>query len=581
MYEELVHSKFTLKRSHSQVNSFPRNTWFDEECKVLKSSVNNVGKQMSRFNNCDPRLKEQAKDLQGKYKRLIQKKKRHYQAREKKKLDDLMNLPNKQKGWDYLKKKSGRMKECANISSEQWFKYFENLSKPPENATFDDVWHSKIEKDLEYLRNNLSENSTTLDCKFTIQEVKAGLKALKNNKAPGVDGIPNEFLKVSDDSFIAILTSLFNFMLEKGEIPEKWSECIICPIFKSGDKTDCNNYRGISLLPSICNLFSSLLITRLENYAITNGLYDPLQAGFRKGYRTSDHMFILHSLCQIFRKAKKNLYCCFVDFRKAFDHVDRLSLWYKLIRVGISGKLFNLIKCLYEKNKSCVKVKGGLFIFFPSMIGVRQGCKLSPFLFALFLSDIKEDIKEEDAIFLVDTFIPYLLYADDMIIAAESTKNLQSKLDQLQLYCKKWRLSVNTKKTKIWVLGTDENFNFIYDGTSLEHVSEYKYLGCIFSNKKKMFHDHIDHLHTQAMKAIFQIKRLNKNFGKLSVKMALMLYDSLVLPILEYGSEIWADSKEVTDKLELLHLRYLKQLLGVKNLHQIWVFMENWVEHLC
>ena len=64
--------------------------------------------------------------------------------------------------------------------------------------------------------------------------------------------------------------------------------------------------------------------------------------------------------------------------------------------------------------------------------------------------------------------VPYLLYADDMIIAAESTKNLvlQSKLDQLQLYCKKWRLSVNTKKTKIWVLGTDENFNFTYDGTS-------------------------------------------------------------------------------------------------------------------
>ena len=86
----------------------------------------------------------------------------------------------------------------------------------------------------------------------------------------------------------------------------------------------------------------------------------------------------------------------------------------------------------------------------------------------MFLSDIKADIEEEDDIFLVDTYIPYLLYADDMIIAAESTKNLvlQSKLDQLQLYCKKWRLSVNTKKTKIWVLGTDENFNFTYDGTS-------------------------------------------------------------------------------------------------------------------
>ena len=102
----------------------------------------------------------------------------------------------------------------------------------------------------------------------------------------------------------------------------------------------------------------------------------------------------------------------------------RLSLRYKLIRVGISGKLFNLIKCMYENTKSCVKVKGGLSSFVPSMIGVRQGCKFSPFLFALFLSDIKE----EDAIFLGDTFIPYLLYADDMISAAESTKNLQSKL---------------------------------------------------------------------------------------------------------------------------------------------------------
>ena len=117
-------------------------------------------------------------------------------------------------------------------------------------------------------------------------------------------------------------------MLEKGEIPEKWSECIICHKFKIGDQSDCKNYRGISLLPFICNLFSSLLITRLENDAITNGLYGPLQAGFRKAYRTSDHMFILHSPCQIFHKAKKNLYCCFVDFRKTFDHVDRLSLWH-------------------------------------------------------------------------------------------------------------------------------------------------------------------------------------------------------------------------------------------------------------
>ena len=83
-----------------------------------------------------------------------------------------------------------------------------------------------------------------------------------------------------------------------------------------------------------------------------------------------------------------------------------------------------------------------------------------------------------------------------MIIASKSTKDLQSKLNQITLYCKSLRLSVSTKKTYIWVLGTDENFNFTYDGTSLEHVSEYKYLSCIFSNKKKMFNEHVGHLHT-------------------------------------------------------------------------------------
>ena len=145
--------------------------------------------------------------------------------------------------------------------------------------------------------------------------------------------VANEFLKVSDDSFIAmsILTSVFNFMLENGEILGKWSECIICPIFNSSNKYDCNNYRGISLLASLRNLFSSLLITRLDKYAITHGLYGPLQAVIRKGYRTCDNMFIVHSLRQMFRKAKKNLYCFSVDFLKTLDHVDHLRLWYELV----------------------------------------------------------------------------------------------------------------------------------------------------------------------------------------------------------------------------------------------------------
>merc|ERR1711891_137287 len=87
----------------------------------------------------------------------------------------------------------------------------------------------------------------------------------------------------------------------------------------------------------------------------------------------------------------KNLFCCYVDYTKAFDSIWREALWHKLINYGIQGKILNVIKNLYAQIKSCVFLNGEKSDFFISARGVRQGENLSPLLFSLFVNDIENE----------------------------------------------------------------------------------------------------------------------------------------------------------------------------------------------
>ena len=129
-----------------------------------------------------------------------------------------------------------------------------------------------------------------------------------------------------------------------GIFPELWLKSIIIPIFKKGNVNDTGNYRGISLLSHVGKLFTSLINLRLvkwseEHYILT----DDAQFGFRPGLGTTDTIFALHSLISNTSRNGKRLYCCFIDYIKAFDSVAHVKLWLKLSRIGITGKLLNVI----------------------------------------------------------------------------------------------------------------------------------------------------------------------------------------------------------------------------------------------
>ena len=163
----------------------------------------------------------------------------------------------------------------------------------------------------------------------------------------------------------------------------------IIVLFKDGDASDLNNYRGITLLSVLGEILVGVLNYRLSKVCLNYNLLDENQCGFRKGYRTSDHIFTLYTLINHYTKVKnKTFYLCFVNFRKAFDKVSHSVLWTKLLKYGIEGKFMNIIKSMYPHVKSCVRAKSSLTDLFQYKRGVRQGCLLSPILFALFLNDL-------------------------------------------------------------------------------------------------------------------------------------------------------------------------------------------------
>ena len=101
---------------------------------------------------------------------------------------------------------------------------------------------------------------------------------------------------------------------------------MIKPIFKrKGSPDDPDNYRGITLLSCVAKLFTACINARLTNYIESTGQLGEEQAGFREGYSTLDHIFVLHSLVNLYLHRKKRIYCLFVDYRKAFDTVDGLT----------------------------------------------------------------------------------------------------------------------------------------------------------------------------------------------------------------------------------------------------------------
>jgi len=234
-----------------------------------------------------------------------------------------------------------------------------------------------------------------LDQQPTQDEFYKAIKSAKNRKS-GTDVISIELLKYTESKFLtSAVFKLITRIWETLEIPESFLELILCSIYKKGDRSQCKNQRGISLISYVSKILTLLLKTRLYAYCERISLLPESQIGFRKGRNTVDMIFTAKLLQQSCREKQLPLFFAFLDIAKAYDSVDRQTLWKILKAIGTPPTMLAILKLLYGETKYRVKLNGKFSEAFLVKQGLKQGCPAACLLFNIFFAVIIHIIHEK------------------------------------------------------------------------------------------------------------------------------------------------------------------------------------------
>ena len=198
--------------------------------------------------------------------------------------------------------------------------------------------------------------------------------------------------------------------------------------------------------------------------------------------------------------------------------------------------------------------------------GVRQGCKLSPLLFSLFMADLESHMSQDKCkgIQVNNSVLRLLMFADDLVLFSDSSEGLKLSLSSLESYCRCWDMKTNPTKTKVLIFSNMRvlgHFNFTLDNIMLiEVVREYKYLGITITSTCS-FNKAISLITNQAKKVLFALLSRIVRLNYPPPVILCHLFDALFLPVLEYGGEVrgWNNCNAI----ELIHRKFCKIALNL------------------
>ena len=421
--------------------------------------------------------------------------------------------------------------------------------------------------------------------------MNSAINCLKNRKSPGPDNIPPEVIK---EGGYLLKRRLFQFITkiwEEEVIPQDLKDAVIVTIYKKkGDRADCGNSRGISLLSIVGKVITSIMLHRLH-MNLTEDIIPDSQYGFRKDRSTTDAIFIARQIQEKCREERKDLYMAFIDLSKAFDTVNREIMWLILEKFGVPQKFLTILRQFHDGMEARVRVGSALSESFPVAVGVKQGCVLAPTLFNLFLAAVNlithnviNEYKGVQVEYRLDgnlfnlrrlqvhtkttiRDITELQYADDLVLIANTPMDLQNGLDLLTTAYESIGLKVNINKTEILIQHTqdDPNINhprFHIDNEDLKVVENFPYLGSILSSSCSIDAE----INARISKASTAYGRLNQRVfsnHNLKVTTKAAVYRAVCLSTLMYGAETWTLYQRHSRKLEAFHIQCLRRLLGL------------------
>jgi len=409
-------------------------------------------------------------------------------------------------------------------------------------------------------------------------EVEWAINQLKDNKAPGRDGIPIEMIKAGDGAMTKTITKICNIIWTTGKWPEDWKSSVFIPLFKKGDAKECENYRTIAMISHISKILLKIIHKRME-CTIERELPES-QAGFRKSRGTRDHIANMRWIMERQREYGQKVYICFIDYSKAFDCINHELMWKTLVEMGIPKHLVQLLKGLYEDQIAVIRTEYGDTDGFRIKKGVRQGCILSPFLFNLYAERIMRHAgmdEAEEGIKIAGRTLNNLRYADDTTLLAGNKNDLIELIRRLKRESEKAGLYFNIKKTKI--MTTEEEDSFVVDNEEIETVTSFTFLGSVIEKEGKCDME-INRRVAIGKAAMNGLEKIWKD-KHVSIDTKKRLVKALIIPTVTYGSETWTLTKKTRKKINACEMwiwRKMQRISWTEKKTNEWVRRDIGIE---
>lgn len=403
---------------------------------------------------------------------------------------------------------------------------------------------------LEPTNKRFSLESPTIDIVLNL------LQNLNERKAIGLDKIPNRLLKMAANVIAPSLTMIFSQSIAYSTFPEEWKLAKVTPIYKKGGKKDPSNYRPISVIPAISKIFEKIVYDQLYNYLDKYEILTVNQSGFRNLHSTMTALIEATNKWSLDLDQGRFNGIVFIDLQKAFDTIDHAILITKLKFYGIDSKSLGWFSSYLSHRSQQCSINGALSSPCEVSHGIPQGSNLGPLLFLIYINDLPNCLSVATP----------RMFADDtsISVASESTSELEStlnlELEKIHDWLTANRLSLNVTKTEVMVMASrqkltahgDLSINVHINNQNIKQVENAKTLG-VTIDKNLNWSAHIQELVKKVSSAISILKRSRPYITK---QTAIQVYDALILPHLDYCSEVW-DGLGVTliDRLQKLQNR--------------------------
>ncbi|KAK2890506.1 hypothetical protein Q8A73_018806 [Channa argus] len=441
-----------------------------------------------------------------------------------------------------IKDKDGNVLTGASSVMGRWKEYFEELMNE----------ENERERRVEEVTVVKQEVA-----KISKSEVRRTLKRMKSGKAVGPDDIPVEVWKCLGEVAVEFLTSLFNKILESERMPEDWRKSVLVPIFKNkGDAQSCGNYRGIKLMSHTMKLWERVVEARLR--AEVNICEQ--QYGFMPRKSTTDAVFALRTLMEKYREGHRELHCVFVDLEKAYDRVPREELWYCMRTSGVAEKYVRVVQDMYESCKTVVRCAVGVTEEFKVEVGLHQGSALSPFLFALVMDRLTDEVRQES---------PWtMMFADDIVICSESREQVEENLEKWRSALENRGMKLSRSKTEYMCVNErDPGGTVRLQGAEVKKVQDFKYLGSTVQSNGECGKEVKRRVQAgwngwRKVSGVLCDKRV-------SARMKGKVFKTVVRPAMLFGLETVALKKRQEAELEVAELKMLRFSLGVTRMDRI------------